>query len=188
VEANLRTLAVERLDVVNLRLFDAGEGSEPSGQEVDLGSQLEEMVALRDEGKISSIGMSTITVDQLRHALPAGIACVQNTYSLLDRSNEPVLDLCRQHDIAWVPYFPLGSAFPGIPKVTEHPAVVDAATALGATPAQIGLAWLLAHDPHILVIPGTSRLDHLTENVATAQVHLDADRMAVLNGLIAPLG
>jgi hypothetical protein len=131
VEANLRTLAVERLDVVNLRLFDAAEGGEPSGQAVDLDSQLEEMVALRHEGKIRGIGMSTVTVHQLRHALPAGIACVQNAYSLLDRSNEPVLDLCRQHDLAWVPYFPLGSAFPGIPKVTEHPAVMDAATSLG---------------------------------------------------------
>jgi aryl-alcohol dehydrogenase-like predicted oxidoreductase len=186
VEANLRTLAVERLDVVNLRLFDAAEGGEPSGQAVDLDSQLEEMVALRDEGKIRGIGMSTVTVHQLRHALPAGIACVQNAYSLLDRSNEPVLDLCRQHDLAWVPYFPLGSAFPGIPKVTEHPAVMDAATSLGATPAQIGLAWLLAHDPHVLVIPGTSSLEHLTENLATAHVHLDADTMAVLDGLTAP--
>jgi pyridoxine 4-dehydrogenase len=186
VEANLRSLAVERLDVVNLRLLDAGEGGEPGGEGVDLDSQLDQMVALRDEGKISGIGMSNITVDQLRHALPAGIACVQNAYSLLDRSGEPLLDLCRQHDMAWVPFFPLGSAFPGIPKVTEHPAVVAAATALGATPAQVGLAWLLAHDPHVLVIPGTSSLEHLTENVTTGQVHLDADTMAVLDGLVAP--
>jgi pyridoxine 4-dehydrogenase len=186
VEANLRSLAVERLDVVNLRLLDAGEDGEPGGEGVDLDSQLAEMVSLREEGKIRGIGMSNVTVDQLRHALPAGIACVQNAYSLLDRSNEPLLDLCRQHGLAWVPYFPLGSAFPGVPKVTEHPAVVAAATALGATPAQVGLAWLLAHDPHVLVIPGTSSLDHLTENVAAAEVHLDTDTMAVLDGLIAP--
>jgi aryl-alcohol dehydrogenase-like predicted oxidoreductase len=184
VEANLRSLAVERLDVVNLRLLDAGEGGEPDGQGVDLDSQLDEMVALRDEGKISGVGMSNTTIDRLRHALPAGIACVQNPYSLLDRSNEPMLDLCRQHGLAWVPFFPLGSAFPGIPKVTEHPAVVAVAAALAATPAQVGLAWLLAHDPHILVIPGTSSLEHLTENVSTAQVHLDADTMAVLDGLV----
>jgi aryl-alcohol dehydrogenase-like predicted oxidoreductase len=185
VEANLRSLAVERLDVVNLRLLDAGEG-EPGGQVVDLDSQLDEMVTLRDEGKIGGIGMSNVTLDQLRHALPAGIACVQNAYSLLDRSHEPMLDLCRQEDLAWVPFFPLGSAFPGIPKVTEHPAVVAAATALGATPAQVGLAWLLAHDRHILVIPGTSSLQHLTENLTTAQVHLDAGTMSVLDGLGAP--
>ena len=186
VEANLRSLSVERLDVVNLRLLDAGESGEVAGQEVDLDSQLDEMIALRDEGKITGIGMSNVTIDQLTHALPAGIVCVQNPYSLLDRSNEPLLDLCRQHQLAWVPFFPLGSAFPGIPKVTEHPAVVGAATALGATPAQVGLAWLLAHAPHILVIPGTSSLDHLAENVATAQVHLDAEMMSLLDGLTAP--
>jgi pyridoxine 4-dehydrogenase len=186
VEANLRSLAVERLDVVNLRLLNAAEEGEPGRESIDLESQLAEMVLLREEGKIRGIGMSNVTVDQLRHALPAGLACVQNAYSLLDRSNEPLFDLCRQHDLAWVPYFPLGSAFPGMPKVTEHPAVVAAATALGATPAQVGLAWLLAQDPHVLVIPGTSSLDHLTENVAAAQVHLDTDTMAVLDGLTSP--
>jgi pyridoxine 4-dehydrogenase len=188
VEANLRSLAVERLDVVNLRLLDAAESGEAGAQGVDLDSQLEEMVAMRDEGKIGGVGLSNITVDQLRHALPAGLVCVQNPYSLLDRSNEPLLDLCRQHHLAWVPFFPLGSAFPGIPKVTGHPAVVAAATALGATPAQVGLAWLLAHDPRVLVIPGTSSLKHLSENVNAAQVHLDADIMAVLDGLTAPRG
>ena len=183
VEANLRSLAVERMDVVNLRLLDADlEG----GERVDLDSQLAEMVALRDEGKIGGIGISNVTIEQLGQALPAGIACVQNAYSLLDRSDEPLLELCRAHDLAWVPYFPLGSAFPGVAKVTEHPAVVAAATSLGATPAQVGLAWLLAHSPHVLVIPGTSSLEHLAENVATAQVHLDAGTMAVLDGLAGP--
>ncbi|MDQ6900648.1 MAG: aldo/keto reductase, partial [Candidatus Dormibacteraeota bacterium] len=148
VEANLRTLAVEQVGVVNLRLLDADQAA---GQGVDLDSQMAEMVALRDEGKIGGIGISNVTIDQLRQALPAGIACVQNAYSLLDRSGEPLLDLCREHNMAWVPYFPLGSAFPGVPKVTQHPAVVAAATSLGATPAQVGLAWLLAHDSHVLV-------------------------------------
>ena len=146
------------------------------------------MVALRDEGKIGGIGISNVTADQLRQALPAGIACVQNPYSVLDRSGEPILQLCAQHDLAWVPFFPLGSAFPGIAKVTEHPAVLAAATALGATPAQVGLAWLLAHDPHVLLIPGTSNLDHLTENIATANVHLDAATIAVLDSLAPPPG
>jgi pyridoxine 4-dehydrogenase len=186
VEANLRSLAVERLDVVNLRLLGAAEDGEPGDQGIDLDSQLAEMVSLRDDGKIGGIGISNVTLDQLRQALPAGLACVQNAYSLLDRSNEPLLDLCREHAVAWVPYFPLGSAFPGIPKVTEHPAVVAAATALGATPAQVGLAWLLAHAPEVLVIPGTSSLGHLAENVATGQVHLDVDTLAVLDGLGAP--
>jgi pyridoxine 4-dehydrogenase len=183
VEANLRSLAVERLDVVNLRLLDAAEDGEPGDQGIDLDSQLAEMVSLRDDGKIGGIGISNVTLDQLRQALPAGLACVQNAYSLLDRSNEPLLDLCREHAVAWVPYFPLGSAFPGVPKVTEHPAVVAAAAALGATPAQVGLAWLLAHAPEVLVIPGTSSLRHLAENVATGQVHLDAGTLAILDGV-----
>jgi pyridoxine 4-dehydrogenase len=183
VEANLRSLAVERIGVVNLRLLDAGQADEADGAGVDLDSQLAEMVSLRDEGKIGGIGISNVAIDQLRRALPAGIACVQNAYSLLDRAGEPLLDLCREHNLAWVPYFPLGSAFPGVAKVTEHPAVLAAAATLGATPAQVGLAWLLAHDPHILVIPGTSSLDHLAENVATARVQLDDGTMAILDGL-----
>jgi pyridoxine 4-dehydrogenase len=178
VEANLRSLAIERLGAVNLRLL--GPSSEPGA---DLDSQLAEMVALRDEGKIGGIGISNVTVDQLRHALPAGLVCVQNPYSVLDRSGEARLQLCREHDLAWVPFFPLGSAIPGLPKVTEHPAVVAAAAALGATPAQVGLAWLLAHDPRVLLIPGTSSLDHLTENIATSDVKLDADTMAALDRL-----
>ena len=178
VEANLRSLAIERLGAVNLRLL--GAQSEP---DADLDSQLAEMVALRDEGKIGGIGISNVTADQLRHALPVGLVCVQNPYSVLDRSGEPLLQLCREHDLAWVPFFPLGSAIPGLPKVSEHPAVVAAAAALDATPAQVGLAWLLAHDPRVLLIPGTSSLDHLTENIATSDVNLDADTMAVLDRL-----
>jgi aryl-alcohol dehydrogenase-like predicted oxidoreductase len=90
--------------------------------------------------------------------------------------------------VAWVPFFPLGSAFPGVAKVTEHPAVLAAASALGATPAQIGLAWLLAHHDHTLLIPGTSSLGHLNENMATTDVHLDPETMAVLDGLAVAAG
>ena len=177
VEANLRSLGVERIDVVNLRL--PGDGA----IRVDLDSQLAEMIALRAEGKVGGIGISNVNIDQLRQALPAGIACVQNAYSLLDRADEPLLDLCRALDIAWVPFFPLGSAFTGAAKVTEHHAVLAVAKTLGATPAQVGLAWLLAHDPHILLIPGTSSLLHLNENVATSEVQLDAATMAALDVL-----
>ena len=180
VEANLRSLRVEKVDVVNLRL----PGDEAT--HVDLDSQLAEMIALRAEGKIGGIGISNVNIDQLRHVLPAGIACVQNAYSLLDRADELLLDLCREHDIAWVPFFPLGSAFTGAAKVTDHPAVLAAAATLGVTPAQVGLAWLLAHDPHILLIPGTSSVRHLNENVATSDVSLDAETMAALDALAAP--
>ncbi len=181
VEANLRSLEVERIDVVNLRLLGDERGPGDRAVTVDLDSQLAEMIALRAEGKIGGIGISSVNVGQLRQALPAGIACVQNAYSLLNRADEPLLDLCREHDIVWVPYFPLGSAFAGAAKVTEHPAVLAAAAAQGATPAQVALAWLLAHDPHILLIPGTSNLEHLEENVATTNVRLDEAAMAVLN-------
>jgi aryl-alcohol dehydrogenase-like predicted oxidoreductase len=180
VEANLRSLDVEQVHVVNLRLLD-DESAVRSDETVDLETQIAEMVALRDEGKIGGFGMSTITREHLRVALPAGVACVQNRYSLLDRTGEPILELCREHEVAWVPYFPLGSAFPNIPKVTEHPVVRSIAELLDATPAQIGLAWLLAHDPHTLLIPGTTSVGHLEENVATAEVVLDAATLADLD-------
>jgi len=189
VEANLRSLAVEQVGVVNLRLMDADHNAQAgSDQRVDLDSQLAEMVSLREEGKVGGIGLSNVTIDQLRRALPVGITCVQNAYSLLDRSNEPLLDLCREHNLAWVPFFPLGSAFPGVAKVTEHPAVLAAAAALGATPAQVALAWLLAHDPRVLVIPGTSNPAHVAENIAAADVQLDAGTMDDLDGLVSPPG
>jgi len=188
VEANLRSLEVERIDVVNLRLLGAERDPGDRAMRVDLDSQLAEMIALRAEGKIGGIGISSVNIDQLRQALPAGIACVQNSYNVLDRAGEPLLELCREHDVAWVPYFPLGSAFAGAAKVTEHPVVRSVAAAQRATPAQVCLAWLLAHDPHILLIPGTSSLEHLDENVATADVRLDAATMAVLEVLAATGG
>ena len=181
VEANLSSLGVQQVGVV-LRLH-SDPNEEGHGGEVDFDSQLAEMVALRDEGKIGAIGLSNVSLDQLRHALPAGIACVQNAYSVLDRSSEPLLDICRERAIAWAPFFPLGSAFPWVPKVTEQPAVVAAAAALGVTPAQVGLAWLLGHDPHVLLIPGTSSLEHLAENVAAGDVDLSQETVHVLDGL-----
>jgi pyridoxine 4-dehydrogenase len=184
VEENLTSLDAERLAVVNLRRLDAPPGLRAEGDQlVDLDSQLAELIALRDEGKIGGIGLSGVGPEQLERALPAGIACVQNAYSVLDRSSEPLLDLCRRHDVAWVPFFPLGSAFPGRAKVTEHPAVVAAAASLGATPAQVGLAWLLAHYPGTLLIPGTASLAHLNENIAAGNVRLDPETVAALDGL-----
>jgi aryl-alcohol dehydrogenase-like predicted oxidoreductase len=185
VEANLKSLGVEQVHVVNLRRIDGSPGIDvDGGQLVDLDSQLAEMTALRDEGKIGGVGVSNVSADQLRQALPIGIACVQNAYSVLDRSGEPLLEICREHRIAWVPFFPLGSAFPGMAKVTEHPAVVAAARDQHATPAQVGLAWLLAHDPLILVIPGTTSLSHLEENVASADLRLDAETIGILDRLM----
>ncbi len=122
VEDNLRSLGVDRLAVVNLRRLDTGPGLRPEGdQVVDLDDQLAVMTALRDEGKIGAIGLSSVTLDVLRRALPAGIVCVQNAYSLVSRDDEDILELCAAEGIAWVPFFPLGGAFPGLPKATDEP-------------------------------------------------------------------
>ena len=156
VEADLTQLGLDRVPVVNLRRLDLGPGLQAEGDQiVDLDDQLAEMIALRDEGKIGAIGISTVPLDSLRRALPAGIVCVQNAYSLLNRAQEALLELCVAEDIAWVPYFPLGSSFPGFPKVADNPVVRSIATELGATPSQVGLAWLLAHSPNTLLIAGT---------------------------------
>jgi pyridoxine 4-dehydrogenase len=184
VEANLASLGIEQLALVNLRRLDAQPGLLAEGdQRVDIDSQLAELMALRDEGKIGGIGLSNVSPGQLHQALPAGIACVQNAYSVLDRSSEPLLDLCQVHDLAWVPFFPLGSAFPGRAKVTEHPVVLAAAVGLGATPAQVGLAWLLARYSHTLLIPGTANLAHLAANLAAGSICLDPETIAALDHL-----
>jgi pyridoxine 4-dehydrogenase len=150
---------------------------------VDLDSQLAELVALRDAGKIEGIGLGNVSPEQLRQALPAGVVCVQNLHNVLDRAAEPLLAECRVHGVAWVPFFPLGSAFAAASRVPEHPTVTAAATDLGVTPSQVGLAWLLAHDPGTLLIPGTRSTEHLAENLAAADVHLDAATMAKLDAL-----
>ncbi|MCQ4079411.1 aldo/keto reductase [Streptomyces sp. RB6PN25] len=186
VEANLATLGVERLDVVNLRRLDAPPGLIAEGdQKVDLDSQLGELTALRDAGKIGGIGLSNVSAGQLRQVLPAGVACVQNAYSVLDRSTEPTLALCREHGIAWVPFFPLGSAFPSRPRATENPTVAAIAGDLAATPAQVALAWLLARYDHMLLIPGTSDPSHLAENIAAGSLRLPPEAVVALDQLAA---
>ncbi|MDI2029899.1 aldo/keto reductase [Saccharopolyspora sp. TS4A08] len=186
VEANLAQLGVERIPVINLRRTDIQPGVVAEGdQVVGLDDQLAELAALRDEGKIGAIGLSAVSAEKLKQALPVGIACVQNAHSVLDRGSEPVLDLCREHDIPWVPFFPLGSAFPGAPKVTDNPAVKRIADESGATPAQIGLAWELAHYENALLIPGTADPDHLAENIAAADVELTPQAKSELDVLAA---
>jgi pyridoxine 4-dehydrogenase len=186
VEANLATLGVDRVGVVNLRRADAPPGILAQGdQVVDLDDQLAELVALRDAGQIDGIGLSNVSAGQLRQALPAGIACVQNSYNVLDRTAEPVLELCREHGIAWVPFFPLGSAFPSQPRVTDDPTVMAVAGELAVTPAQVGLAWLLAHYEGALLIPGTANPAHLAENIAAGAIRLPGDCVAALSRLAA---
>jgi pyridoxine 4-dehydrogenase len=182
VEENLRSLALERVDVVNLRLMGDEEGE--GAPEVPLEDQLAMMVELREEGKIGGIGLSNVTLEQVRAGLAqTEIACVQNHMSLLYRDGEPLLELCREAGIAFVPFFPLGSAFSWMPNVTEQPAVLQVAARIGATPAQVGLAWLLARGPNVLLIPGTSSLAHLEENQAVSRVELDSEALAQLEGV-----
>ncbi|KQT91479.1 oxidoreductase [Marmoricola sp. Leaf446] len=182
VEDNLRTLDVERLGAVNLRLMDAGHDV-PADQLVPLEDQLAEMVALREEGKIAGVGLSNVTLDQVRTAAETTeVVCVQNPFSLVDQHDLDVLELCAGLGIAYVPFFPLGSAFPGMPKVSEDPRVLAVAERRGVTPAQVGLAWLLALRENVLLIPGTSRVAHLEENLAVRDVELTGEDLAELAG------
>jgi len=190
VEDDLSQLGLERVPVVNLRRMDLGPGVAAEGDQiVDLDDQLAEMIALRDEGKIGAIGVSSVPLDVVRRALPAGIVCVQNAYSVLDRSQEATLDLCKAQageGLAWVPFFPLGSSLPGFPKVADDAVVVEVAREIGCTPAQVGLAWLLAHAPNTLLIPGTRSIAHLEENIGAADVSPSADAIARLDAAGSP--
>jgi aryl-alcohol dehydrogenase-like predicted oxidoreductase len=180
VEDNLRSLRVERMNLVNLRLLPA------DGQpDVPLAEQLGALEDLRAEGKLELVGVSNVSRAQAEEALGlVGIAAIQNGYSLLDRSSEDVLDLCRERDIAFVPFFPLGSAFTGGPAVlAANPVVSRVAAKHGATPSQIALAWLLHRDDRILLIPGTSSVAHLEENLAAAGVALDGDDRTALEAV-----
>jgi len=162
IEDNLRSLGVEQLAAVNLRVMDRL-----------LDGQLDAMAQARQDGLIAGVGLSNVTLDQLRHALDiTDIACVQNPLNLIDRTSLPVLQECERRGIAFVPFFPLGSGF-GVDAVREDPRVTATATRLDVTPSQVALAWLLALSPAILLIPGTSSVEHLEQNLAAGDVVLD---------------
>jgi pyridoxine 4-dehydrogenase len=181
IETNLRTLGVDRLAAVNLRLFE----SKAPDQLFD--EQLSVMIAARDEGLIGGIGLSEITRDHLLHALErTEIVCVQNAFNLVHRASTPVLDECTARGIAFVPFFPLGAAFsgPNNPVLTNE-VVRSAAERLGRTPAQVALAWTLSVAPNVLLIPGTSSVAHLEENLAVSEIELDDDTREQLNAAAA---
>ena len=143
---------------------------------------LGELEDLRGEGKLDLIGVSNVTVEQAEQALDLlGLGEVQNSYSILDREHEPLLELCRDRGIAFVPFFPLGSAFTGGPaRLASDPVIAGVAERHGATPSQVALAWLLARYDLTLLIPGTSSVAHLEENMAAGDIQLDADDLAAL--------
>jgi pyridoxine 4-dehydrogenase len=187
IEENLRTLGTDRLAAVNLRVF-AGESPNAPAVVEDRGlfeHQLATMVKARDEGLIAGIGLSSISLEHLRIALDrTEIVCVQNAYNLVDRTSQPLLDTCLEHGIAFVPFFPLGSAFAPDNPVLGHPAVQREASKLGRTPAQIALAWTLSVAPNVLLIPGTSSVQHLEENTAVADIELDDDTKRELDDAV----
>ncbi|OBG91840.1 oxidoreductase [Mycobacterium sp. E136] len=176
IEENLRSLDTDRLAAVNLRVHSGDpSGIAPLDREL-FDRQLTTMIKARDEGLIGGIGLSSVGVDHLRIALDrTDIVCVQNAYNLLDRSSQDVLDACVERGIAFVPFFPLGSGFVADNPVLGHPAVQREAGKLGRTPAQIVLAWTLSVAPNVLLIPGTSSVNHLEENTAVADIELDEE-------------
>ncbi len=170
IEDNLRTLAIDTLPVVNLRLM------RPSGPDAYFDDQLAAMIAARDDGLIASIGLSNITLEHLLYAARAtDLACVQNAFHLTNRGSRTVLDECTRRRIAFVPFASLGFGATGPDSVLDAAEVIAVAKRLGYTPARVALAWALDAAPNVLVIPGTSSLHHLWENLDASWVKLDAE-------------
>ncbi|RJL32582.1 aldo/keto reductase [Bailinhaonella thermotolerans] len=172
-ELALRRLRVERLDLLQLHRID------PT---VPLADQLGALKRLRDEGKVRHIGLSEVTVDELREAQEiVPIASVQNVYNLADRHHDDVVDYAAEHGIAFLPYFPIAM---GAHSATEGP-IAEVARELGATASQTALAWLLHRSPTIIPIPGTRSVSHLEENAAALSLSLTSEQFARLDTLTA---
>jgi aryl-alcohol dehydrogenase-like predicted oxidoreductase len=184
VEDNLRSLRVERMDLVNLRLMDEGEA--PT---VPLAEQLGTLEDLRQEGKLDLIGISSAGQERIEQALElVDLGEIQNSYSIIDREDDPIVELAREREIAFVPFFPLGSAFTGGPaKLAHDPTISSVAEKHGASASQVALAWLLARYERMLLIPGTTSVDHLEQNLAAIDIELDTDDLAKLEA-VQPLG
>ena len=175
---NLRNLGVEALDVVNLRAW--GDNGQAPGEEA-LTEPLSVLAELKQEGLIRHLGLSNITPKQLKEAQTiTDIVCIQNFYNVAHRNDDEFVgDLARQA-IAYVPFFPLGGFNP-----LQSTALDSVAESLGATPMQVALAWLLQRSPNILLIPGTSSVEHLHENLAAAELTLPAETLDRLDALAA---
>ncbi|OBJ15903.1 oxidoreductase [Mycobacterium colombiense] len=178
IETNLRSLGVDRLAVVNLRVFDS------DGPDQEFDDQLSAMIEARDRGLIGAVGLSNVNREHLLHAVGrTEIACVQNAFNLVHRESAPVLEDCERRGIAFVPFFPLGAAFMQPNPVLSHPVVQEIAQRLGRTSAQVALAWTLGVAPNVLLIPGTSSLSHLEENMDVASIELDDEDRERLNAI-----
>ena len=177
VHDNLRNLGLEALDIVNYRVMGSGHGPE----ERPIAEQVMVLADLQRQGLIRHIGLSNVTAAQVIEAQAiTKIVCVQNHYNLAHREDDALIDeLARQH-IPYVPFFPLGGFTP-----LQSSTLSDVAGQLGATPMQVALAWLLHRSPNILLIPGTSSVAHLRENLAAETLTLSPRTLAELEGLSA---
>jgi aryl-alcohol dehydrogenase-like predicted oxidoreductase len=174
VHDNLRNLGVDVLDVVNMRIggFDRPE---PGSVAESFGALAE----MREEGLIRHLGISTASAEQVKEAQEiAPVICVQNMYNVANRDDDDLIDVLAKQDIAYVPYFPLGGF-----SSLQHAALDAVAARLDVSPMAVALAWLLHRSPNILLIPGTSSIDHLRSNVAAADLVLPDDALAELDAM-----
>lgn len=175
VQDNLRNLGLEAMDIVNLRVM--GDGHGPSEGSIE--ARLKPLVEMQSEGLVRHIGLSNVTRTQIeegRRICP--IACVQNQYNLAHREDDALVDELARDGIAYVPFFPLGGFTP-----LQSSALSEVAGELAATPMQVALAWLLQRSPNILLIPGTSSVAHLKENVAAASLVIPQDALGRLDAI-----
>ena len=177
VHNNLRNLGLDALDIVNYRVMGSGHGLE----EGSIAEQVTVLADLRRKGLIRHIGLSNVTAAQVAEAQAiTDIVCVQNNYNVVYRQDDALIDDLARQGIAYVPFFPLGGFTP-----LQSSTLSDAAGRLGATPMQVALAWLLHRSPNILLIPGTSSVAHLRENLAAGQLTLSPQTLAELDGIAA---
>jgi pyridoxine 4-dehydrogenase len=173
VHDNLRILGLDVLEVVNLRsMLDVHHPAEGS-----LEAPLSVLAELREKGLVRHIGLSNVTskqVNDARRMVP--IACVQNLYNIAHREDDHMIEDLARENIAYVPFFPLGGFTP-----LQSSALSDVATKMGATPMQVALAWLLRRAPNILLIPGTSSVEHLRENLAAVDLNLSNETLTLLD-------
>jgi pyridoxine 4-dehydrogenase len=172
VHDNLEHLGLEAMDVVNLRM-----GGVQGPEEGSIAEQFEALAAMQQEGLIRHLGVSTFSAEQVAEARSiAPVVCVQNMYNVANRGDDELIDSLAADGIAYVPYFPLGGFSP-----LQEEELHAVAERNGATPMAVALAWLLQRSPNILLIPGTSSVDHLRENVAGAGLELSAEDLAELD-------
>jgi pyridoxine 4-dehydrogenase len=177
VHDNLKHLRLDALDVVNLRVGGGSDGH--SAVPEPIGEMFAALAELRSDGLIRHLGLSTVNAEQLAEAQAiAPVVCVQNFYNVAGRGDEPLVELTARQQIAYVPYFPLGGFSP-----LQSDELDAVAARLGATPMAVALAWLLHRSPNLLLIPGTSSVAHLRENVASGSLPLDAETLAELDAI-----